>query len=293
MRRVTLLAVGLVLATSVAWSGETTPFHIMLVNDDGVNAPGIEALAAVLHADSSYRVTVVAPTEHQSGKGSALTIYGAIALRPHEPVGGAPAGSVDATPATTTRVGLAFLLVDDPPGLVVSGINKGENVGRIAWYSGTVGAAREAVLAGSTAVAFSLQLNWSDPKPDFEDAAQWAKAVVDALRVQPLPQGIYLNVNIPKDPASIKGFRLCRQGLERPQVAHFDLKDEEGGVRYLKSRWAPAMGIEAGSDTAELHRGWVTLTPLTLDATAYRLLPGMTRLEDLHRPRKSGAMEGQ
>lgn len=278
MRRIAALAFFVVLISSMVVANESKPFHIMLVNDDGIGAPGLEALAAVLHADPAYRVTVVAPTDPQSGKGSALTIHGEIAVRPHDPIGGATAWSVDATPATTARVGLAYLLACDPPDLVVSGINKGENVGRIAWYSGTVGAAREAVLAGSTAVAFSLQLNWADPDPDFKDAARWAKPVVDALRAQALPTGIYLNVNIPKDPASISGFRLCRQGLEKPQVAGFDLQSEEDGVRYLKSRWAPAMGTEIGSDTTELHRGWVTLTPLTLDSTSYQTLPDLTAL---------------
>jgi len=287
MKKTIILAVILILATSVTWAGDAKPFHIMLVNDDGIDAPGLEALAAVLHADPTYRVSVVAPTDHQSGKGSALTYTREIAVRPHGPVGGAPAWSVDATPATTARIGLAFLLAEDPPDLVVSGINKGENVGRIAWYSGTVGAAREAVLAGSTAVAFSLQLNWADPQPDFKDAARWAKPVVDALRSQPLPRGVYLNVNIPKDPASITGYRVCRQGLERPQVAGFDVKSEEDGVRYLKSKWAPAMGNGTGSDTTELHRGWVTLTPLSLDATAYRALPELTELVGLQPPRET------
>ncbi|RLE29423.1 MAG: 5'/3'-nucleotidase SurE [Acidobacteria bacterium] len=286
MKKTLILVVVLVLATSVAWAGETKPFHILLVNDDGIDAPGLEALAAVLHADPAYRVTVVAPTDHQSGKGSALTYTREIAVRPHGLVGGAKAWSVDATPATAARVGLAFLLAEDPPDLVVSGINKGENVGRIAWYSGTVGAAREAVLAGSTAVAFSLQLNWADPQPDFKDAARWAKPVIDAIRSQALPQGVYLNVNIPKDPASITGYRLCRQGMEPPQVARFDLKREHDGVRYLKSRWAPAMGNGAGSDTAALHRGSVTLTPLSLDATAYRVLPELTELMDLPVPQE-------
>ena len=286
MRRMTIVVAVLVLAVSLAGACEIEPFHILLVNDDGVDAPGLEALAAVLHADPAYRVTVVAPTDHQSGKGSALTYSSEIALRPHGPVGGAPAWSVDATPATTARVGLAFLLAGDPPDLVVSGINEGENVGRIAWYSGTVGAAREAVLAGSTAVAFSLQLNWADPNPDFKDAARWAKPVVDALRMQGLPEGVYLNVNIPKDPATITGYRVCRQGLEPPQVAHFDLEREEAGVRFLKSRWSPAVGTESGSDTTALHQGWVTLTPLALDATAYRVLPELTVLIGLQAPRE-------
>lgn len=286
MRQMTIVVMILVLAASLAGACETKPFHILLVNDDGVDAPGLEALAAVLHADPAYRVTVVAPTDHQSGKGSALTYSSEIAVRPHGPVGGAPAWSVDATPATTARVGLAFLLAEDPPDLVVTGINRGENVGRIAWYSGTVGAAREAVLAGSTAVAFSLQLNWADPDPNFRDAARWAKPVVDVLRQQGLPEGIYLNVNIPKDPASIMGYRVCRQGLEPPQVAHFDLAKEEEGVRFLKSRWSPATGTENGSDTTALHKGWVTLTPLALDSTAYRTLPNLTELIGLRMPEK-------
>ncbi len=288
MRRISMFLVLMALAAApLSAADEAKTFHVMVVNDDGIDAPGIEALAAALHADPAYRVTVVAPTEHQSGKGSALTYGQDIALRPHAPVGGAPAWSVDATPATTARVGLAYVLVEDPPDLVVSGINRGENVGRIAWYSGTVGAAREALLAGSTAVAFSLQLDWSDPRPDFEDAARWAKPVIDALLRQPLPPGVLLNVNIPRDPGAIRGYRVCRQGLERPQVAHFELVREEEGIRYLKSRWAPALGTDPGSDTTALHLGWVTLTPLSLDSTAYRAIPELTLLADLEPPEKA------
>lgn len=284
MRRLTVVLVMLVLVTAVAAAEETATFHVLLVNDDGINAPGLEALAAVLTADPTYRVTVVAPTDHQSGKGSALVVGGELAVRPHDPVGGAVAWSVDATPASTAYVGLDYVLAADPPDLVVSGINRGENVGRIAWYSGTVGAAREAVLVGSTAVAFSLQLNWADPKPDFAAAARWAKPVIDALRTQPLPPEVYLNVNIPDEVSKIVGYQVCRQGVEPPTVAGFDLVRVEDGVRYIKSRWAPADGNDPGSDTAALHRGYVTMTPLTLDATAYRELPDLTALAALRPP---------
>ncbi len=88
-----------------------------------------------------------------------------------------------------------------------------------------------------------------------------------------LPEGVYLNVNIPHDPTTILGYHLCRMGLEAPQVAGFETLREEDGVRYLKSRWAPALGYDVGSDTADLHRGWVTVTPLGLDATAYEAFP--------------------
>lgn len=285
MRKTTLAICLILVAAACTMAEDSKPFHIMVVDDDGIDAPGLLALVEVLQADPAYRVTVVAPTEQQSAKGSGLTIHEPVLLRPHEPIAGAPAWSVDATPATSARVGLSYVLADDPPDLVVSGINKGENVGRIAWYSGTVGAARESVLAGVTAVSFSLQLNWADPRPDFEDAARWAKPVIDALRHQPLPTGVYLNVNIPKDPERIIGYRLCRQGLERPQVSTYELvRRAEAGVSVLRPRWAPAFSTDAGSDTAALHEGWVTLTPLSLDSTAYRSLPNLQALMELEPP---------
>lgn len=259
-------------------------FHVMVINDDGVDAPGIAALVAELVADPAYRVTVVAPAAQQSGAGSSLTLRRTLTLAPHEPLSGAPAWSVDASPATTARVGLHVVLEDDPPDLVVSGINKGENVGRIAWYSGTVGAAREAVLAGYPAVAFSLQLEWSAPSPDFAAAAAWAKPVVDLLRDTGLPAGVYYNVNVPKDTAHARGYRLCRMGLERPQVAGFEVVAQDGEVRELKGLWAPALGLAPGSDTAELHRGWVTITPLGLDATAYHAMAAIPELAALAPP---------
>jgi len=264
------------------------PFQILLVNDDGVDAPGIAAMAAALSQEPSFEVTIVAPTEQQSGKGTALTIHGEVPLRPHEPIAGYPAWSVDATPATASRVGLSVVLAENPPDLVISGINKGENVGRIAWYSGTVGAAREAVLAGSSSIAFSLQLNWADPQPDFKNAAQWAMPIIQALRDNPLPKGVYLNVNIPQPPDKIRGYRLCRMGLEAPQVAGFTVRREENGVRFLKSRWAPAHGADPGSDVTALHQGWISMTPLQLDSTDYQAFPRLENLMNLKLPSLQG-----
>jgi len=267
-------------------------YRILLVNDDGVDAPGIAALARSLAADPELDVTIVAPTEQQSGKGNSLTLHGDIVLRSHDAIAGLPTYSVDGTPATTTRVGLAVVMGENPPDLVISGINKGENVGRIAWYSGTVGAAREAVLAGFSSVAFSLQLDWSDPRPDFDNAALWAKPVIDSLRKNPLPKGVYLNVNIPMPPESIRGYRLCRMGLEAPLVAGFDLVRQEDGLRYYKSRWAPAHSTDPGSDTAALHQGWVTLTPLDLDSTSYSAFPELENLMNLQLPVRDDSSAG-
>ena len=282
--RCALATIVSLMATVALNATEPKPFHLMVVNDDGVDAPGIAALVAVLAEDPAYRVTVVAPATQQSGAGSSLTLRRNVTLSALDPIAGAPTWSVDATPAAMVRVGLPVVLADDPPDLVVSGINKGENVGRIAWYSGTVGAAREAVLAGYPAVAFSLQMEWSDPDPDFAAAARWSKPVVDRLRDHGPVTGVYYNVNIPKKTSETKGFRVCRMGLEQPQVAGFEVVSEGPGTTELKGLWAPAMGVDPGSDTAELHRGWVTITPLSLDSTAYGEMATLPELLELSGP---------
>ncbi len=265
------------------------PYHVMVVNDDGVDAPGIAALAAALAADPTYRVTVVAPATQQSGAGHSVITHGTIEVQPHAPIAGAPAWSVAGTPATTARVGLSAILADDPPRLVLSGINRGENEGRLAWYSGTVGAAREAVLAGVQGVAFSLEMNWSAPRPDWASAARWAKQMVDAVREHPLPAGVILNVNIPRDPQAARGFRLARMDLSPSSVEGFKLDHEEGGARWYKPTWAPSPGGEPDGDVALLDAGWVTVTPLGLDQTAWTSFPALpwVTLLDARRPAKA------
>jgi len=254
------------------------PTHVLVANDDGVDAPGIAALVAVLAADPSYRVTVAAPAHAQSGQGHALVIRGEICAWRHEPLSGCPAWAVDATPATVVRLALTALVPDDLPRLVLSGINRGENSGRTAWYSGTLGAAREAVLAGIPAIAVSLQLDWADPRPDFAGAARWTKPVVDAVRAHPLPKGVVLNVNIPRDVTSARGYRIGRMGLADDAVNNFEVVREEDGVLWLTGKWAPPKGDEPGTDTAALEQGWVSVVPLGVDQTVLDALPALDQL---------------
>jgi len=278
-RPMALLLTLLLLPAMAAVVGAQTPrYHVLIANDDGVDAPGLAALAAAVAADPAYRVTVVAPAEHQSGTSHAVVLEGLVEVRSHEPVAGCETWAVVGTPATSVRLALTGILAEDPPDLVLSGINRGENCGRVAWYSGTVGAAREAVLAGVQAVAFSLQLDWSDPRPDFPAAARWAKEVVDAVRQRPLPAGVLLNVNIPRDPASARGFRLARMGLAPDTVNRYVLDHEEGGTGWYRSRWAPPEEHEPGADTRELDQSWVTVVPFGLDQTDFEALPGLQEM---------------
>jgi 5'-nucleotidase len=272
----TLVVIGLLARFAAA--EVPVPLHVLLTNDDGIASPGLAAVAQALAADAGYRLTVVAPADEQSGKGTALDIREPVAVRSYPSLAGSPSWAVAATPATSARIGISAVLGDDPPQLVVSGINRGENIGLSAWYSGTVGAAREAVLAGVPALAFSLELDWADPRPDFVAAARWVKLVVDAVRGRPLPAGVYLNVNIPRDVAAIRGFRIARMGLAPPEVARYELVREEGGVRWFRSRWLPPIELEPGSDVRALELGWVSIVPLGLDHTHY---PSLSLLEEL------------
>jgi 5'-nucleotidase len=276
MQRFAVLLLALFMLTGCA--AETVaeaPYHVMLVNDDGIDSPGLAAVAEVLAADPAYRVTVVAPAEQQSGVGHALVIRREIAVVPHPEIGGAPAWSVDATPASVTAVALTVVLAEDLPDLVVSGINRGENLGRAAWYSGTIAAAREAVLRSVPAIALSLELDWQDPQPDWRAAAALAKPIVDTVRRDGLPPGILLNVNFPRDTAAARGTRLAGLELAPDTVSRYEVDRFEGEVRYLTSRWAPPPATERGSDVAAIADGFVPITPLALDQTAFTALPGL------------------
>ena len=162
---------------------------------------------------------------------------------------------------------------------VVSGINRGENVGRAAWYSGTVGGAREAVMRGVPAIALSLQLDWSAPDPDWTSAARLARPVIDAVRAGGLPPGVLLNVNFPRDTAAARGYRIASMGLAPDAESRYAVDRVDGDVRFVTSRWSPPDGAADGTDVAVIAEGFVPITPLTLDQTAYTSLAPLAQLE--------------
>jgi 5'-nucleotidase len=235
--------------------------HILLTNDDGVEAPGIAALREALVAEG-HRVVVVAPSTNQSGTSASLTTRGVLVVRQLEP----NVYAVDGTPADCVLVGTRKLIAD-PIDLVVSGINMGQNVGRRTMASGTVGATIAAATVLLPAVAFSQAVDAIDYRKTprfFPGAAAFAASFVTALAEHDgnvVPPGILLNVNMPARYArEAHGVRLTRQG----HSVLYELRYVEQSSGRYQVRFVPSYIEETipGADTTALMEGYISVTPL-------------------------------
>lgn len=234
----------------------------MVTNDDGINAPGIKALAEALN--ELGEVTVVAPDRERSATGHSLTLHSPLRvfeLRDRW-------YAVDGTPTDCVNMGIHNLLPFRPD-LLVSGINHGGNLGDDITYSGTVAAAMEANLMGIPAIAVSLAT--FGPTSHFPDAARVALKVAREMMANGLPEDTFLNVNIPDlDFDKIREPLVTRQG-KRSFVGKITDKTDPRGRKYF---WIgseePSFKDEPGTDFHAVDKGHVSVTPLHLDLTNYR-----------------------
>lgn len=250
--------------------------HILVTNDDGVQAPGLLALAqAMRHLG---RVTVFAPDRNWSASGHVKTMDRP--FRVHELVlaDGSPALATDGAPSDS--VALALLgVVKEKIDLVVSGINPHENIGHDVTYSGTVTAAMEAVIGGVPGISFSLH----SPEDfhgvlDYSAVSQVARRVAEKVMKERLPEGVLLNVNVPYlKEADIKGFMITRQGLRLYRDALDARKDPRGKPYYWIGGEFPLAVDEEGTDYGALKAGYVSITPLQLDLTAREAVDELKR----------------
>ncbi len=247
-------------------------FLVLLTNDDGYDAPGLRALVEAFR--SRAEIVVAAPATEQSGKGHSITTSAEpIFLRSHRQPDGALWYAIEAPPATCVRLAVESLLPRRPD-LVISGINRGENLGITVYLSGTVGAAREAAIVGLPAIAVSMRGNRQE---DYAAAATFVVGLVDQLQQkQALQPGLFLNVNVPA--GERRGVRLTRLSL---LATHEDYERRESprGRVYYWSRWRPLEDDAEGTDVWAFARGYVTLTPMTLDVTNVSALETLRSLE--------------
>jgi 5'-nucleotidase len=236
--------------------------HILLTNDDGVYAPGIHAMYRELCKLGT--VTVVAPDGERSSISQAITLNHPIYHRQVHFEPKVRAHAVSGTPTDCVKFGVTMLLKKKPD-LLVSGINDGSNDGCSVFYSGTVGAAREGALLGVCSVAVSLD---SGTEPDFPRAAKVAlKAVRWALKAK-MPEGTFLNVNIPDVGASsIKGLVLTRQCRVPIHSEFRQRQDPMGRTYYWLTGRPPAKHKDMGTDTYALQQKYAVMTPVLCDVT--------------------------
>jgi len=244
--------------------------HILVTNDDGVQAPGLLALAQAMR--KLGQVTVLAPDHNWSGSGHVKTLERPLRVRETQLADGSPALMSDGAPSDC--VALALLgVVADRPDLVVSGINPHPNLGHDVTYSGTVTAAMEAIIGGVMGIAFSMNSGPGQGELDYVMAARLAGQVVKKVAETSLPEGVFLNVNIPcLKEGELKGFMLTRQGLRLYHDVLDCRKDPRGQSYYWIGGDFPTGVAEDGTDFGALAAGYVSITPLQLDLTAYKAL---------------------
>lgn len=233
-----------------------TPYRILLTNDDGVRAPGILALAQALQ--SVGEVTIVAPAENQSGKGHSISITDPVYVDPVTLPGGIEALGATATPASCVKVALLALL-KERPNIVVSGINRGYNLGMTAYVSGTVGAAREGAMQGVPAVASSMDVRGGT---DYDAAAKVTAEIVALVKAHGLPPGVFLNVNVPA--GQPKGVRMATQSRLMGVETWVEQTTPRGRRLYWNDFKDSAADDDSATDVAIVAQGFTAVTPLKI-----------------------------
>lgn len=237
---------------------------ILVTNDDGITAPGIQTLVSI--AKQLGNVIVVAPDSPQSGKGHAITVNNTLYLNKISET----EYSCSGTPVDCVKMAVHEILKRKPD-LCVSGINHGSNSSINVIYSGTMSAAVEAGIEGIPAIGFSLcDFSWN---ADFEPTKKYIQKIISSVLENNLPKGIVLNVNFPKLPSSeIKGIKICRQA-NAMWIERFDKRQTPYGRDYY---WLTGEFVnkDKGEDTDEwaLANGYVSLVPVLFDLTAHHAI---------------------
>ncbi len=242
--------------------------RILLTNDDGIHARGINALLKELC--SMAEIYVVAPDRERSGTGHSITVFEPIkASRVKLP--GVKAGWVIAgTPVDCVKLAVARLIREELD-LVVSGINHGPNLGTDVLYSGTVSAAAEGVIMGVPSIAVSL--NSHSDKMDFDFAARFVRKAIKTVMKKGMEKDTLLNINIPfLPPQEIKGMRISSLGVRNYNNLFEERQDPRGNTYYWLGGGVVKEEQKEDSDVLAVQEGYISITPIHLDLTDYRLI---------------------
>ncbi len=236
--------------------------HILLSNDDGIQARGIQTLRRVL--ETAHEISVVAPERQQSAMGHAITMHKPLYAKPIVYGPNSRGWRVNGTPADCVKLGVGAL-VEKKPDLVISGINHGNNLGRDVFYSGTVSAAMEAMFLGYPAIALSLE---NGDNNGFEWVAEFVRWWLGQPEFQMPSQGVVYNVNFPSlSRGTPKQMQVARLG-GREYVNDFQRVQDPRGREYFWIAGDRRDNLEeSDTDVAHYHLGAITLTPLHMHLT--------------------------
>ncbi|RKQ71501.1 5'-nucleotidase /3'-nucleotidase /exopolyphosphatase [Litorimonas taeanensis] len=251
---------------------------ILLTNDDGVRAEGMKVLRRVA-AQLSDDVWVCAPDTEQSAASRGVSLHNPVRLRKIED----RVYSVTGTPTDSVILALKDLLCDEPPDLILSGVNRGQNLAEDVTFSGTVAGALQGMQMGIPSIAISLARGFQGATSlPWETAEALCPDVIKKLLKASWPKHVVPNVNIPDLPAEeVKGIQITRQGHRDYQMSGVDKRDHPRGGNYFWLTYgAKKSNPPAGTDLRAIYDGYVSVTPLHTDLTHFETLDDMSHAID-------------
>jgi 5'-nucleotidase len=242
--------------------------RILLTNDDGIQANGLQSLVRELGRIAE--LYLVAPDRERSGTGHSITVFEPIKAVPTNISGVRKAWIVGGTPVDCVKLALARLVEEDI-NLVVSGINHGPNLGTDVLYSGTVSAAAEGVIMGYPSIAVSLDAEGGDL--DFSSAARFTRQMIQLVIKEGIEPTTLVNINIPSLPEEkIKGVRITKLGVRNYDNLFEERRDPRGNTYYWMGGGVVEEDQDPESDVTAVQEGYISITPIHLDLTDYRLI---------------------
>ena len=263
-RKLTVLAT-LVITVSFCYDVFSQDYRILVTNDDGIESPLLHNLVANLASLSRVEIVVAAPDQNQSGS-SQSSVGGPLIVEKVSIEGATEAYSISGRPADAVRFAVVQLQNPNKFDLVISGVNRGANVGNVSHLSGTVGAAMEGVYHGLPAIAVSQEVTGVDT----DTSARFILQLVERYRSFGAPQGVVMAVNIPR--GEPKGVAVRSMGDSYLNTESYSPKSDSEGGSYFEPERTIVQSTNDSTDTYAYQNGFITITPLDFDWTAYSMI---------------------
>lgn len=263
----------------------TKGLRILVTNDDGIHAPGLKALEKIARK-LSPDVWVVAPEEEQSGSAHSLSLANPLRVRKLS----AKKYAVRGTPSDCVLMAIRHIMMDTPPDLVLSGVNRGQNIADDVTYSGTIAAAMEGTQLGVPSIALSQAFGFSGhANVKWATAEHFAPEIIEKLVAAGWPEEVLINVNFPDVvPASVTGIEVTRQGKRDQSLVRVEERiDARNNPYYWLGFERILSNPPQGTDLRAIYEGRISITPLHMDLTHSRTSKALSEaLDGLAKPRK-------